>query len=610
MFSKALFKQSCKANGVMWTIITFAVCFMLACVMLITGNGGIGDTKNAIEDTIIVKEIDASIEKRALSYYQISMDGLTEFDKLEAKNSKDSLTYLVSMSTWSNSIPNRNDYSSDQEYMLAMEAWNNQKPIANNKASILLLNSYTEWNNNKPKLEDYKSEDEYNVAFKTWSKSNPMTQVGAISASTMVSIEEIQDYMYEYALNINSNYTKDTTEAKEILGVVMYSIVPDEIEGFDDEFYTKNNEIKPESYDYVSIAQHIASNDIDEYLISKERQNYLKDRSQECNSIFLASNLSKDETVKIMVNELSSFGVTQEKYDSFGYNYSSIKHMSITSIITFRNRLDYEISLLDNKLNNNEISLDEYNKQVKITTEDLVSEISSSLLSSLPSEVSDALQEVGQLDLFSLVVGSIFYKLAGLLLPIIFMIMASNNLISGQVDSGSMAYILSTSTKRRTVVFTQAVYLIGSLFCMFSLTTITGCVCLSLIKADVDLTYTKLIYLNLGAFFVLFCLSGLCFCTSCWFDRSKRSMAIGGGLSIFALVAAMLGLFGSQVIPSVVRLDSLNYFNWATIISLFDVISIIDGTKTFIYKYAILFGLGLIGYIVGSERFIKKDLPL
>lgn len=610
MFSKALFKQSCKANGVMWTIITFAVCFMLACVMLITGNGGIGDTKNAIEDTIIVKEIDASIEKRALSYYQISMDGLTEFDKLEAKNSKDSLTYLVSMSTWSNSIPNRNDYSSDQEYMLAMEAWNNQKPIANNKASILLLNSYTEWNNNKPKLEDYKSEDEYNVALKTWSKSNPMTQVGAISASTMVSIEEIQDYMYEYALNINSNYTKDTTEAKEILGVVMYSIVPDEIEGFDDEFYTKNNEIKPESYDYVSIAQHIASNDIDEYLISKERQNYLKDRSQECNSIFLASNLSKDETVKIMVNELSSFGVTQEKYDSFGYNYSSIKHMSITSIITFRNRLDYEISLLDNKLNNNEISLDEYNKQVKITTEDLVSEISSSLLSSLPSEVSDALQEVGQLDLFSLVVGSIFYKLAGLLLPIIFMIMASNNLISGQVDSGSMAYILSTSTKRRTVVFTQAVYLIGSLFCMFSLTTITGCVCLSLIKADVDLTYTKLIYLNLGAFFVLFCLSGLCFCTSCWFDRSKRSMAIGGGLSIFALVAAMLGLFGSQVIPSVVRLDSLNYFNWATIISLFDVISIIDGTKTFIYKYAILFGLGLIGYIVGSERFIKKDLPL
>ena len=62
-------------------------------------------------------------------------------------------------------------------------------------------------------------------------------------------------------------------------------------------------------------------------------------------------------------------------------------------------------------------------------------------------------------------------------------------------------------------------------------------------------------------------------------------MAIGGGLSIFALVAAMLGLFGSQVIPKVVRLDALNYFNYTTIISMFDVVSIMDGTVTFIWKF-------------------------
>ena len=58
VFSKALFKQSCKANGTMWGIITFAVCFMLACVMLISGGGNISQVKNSIEDTIIVKEID------------------------------------------------------------------------------------------------------------------------------------------------------------------------------------------------------------------------------------------------------------------------------------------------------------------------------------------------------------------------------------------------------------------------------------------------------------------------------------------------------------------------------------------------------------------------
>lgn len=87
-------------------------------------------------------------------------------------------------------------------------------------------------------------------------------------------------------------------------------------------------------------------------------------------------------------------------------------------------------------------------------------------------------------------------------------------------------------------------------------------------------------------------------------------MAIGGGLSIFALVAAMLGLFGSPVIPSVVRLNALNYFNYATIISLFDVISIMDGTGAFVWKLAILVVAGTVGYAVGALSFTKKDLPL
>jgi hypothetical protein len=72
----------------------------------------------------------------------------------------------------------------------------------------------------------------------------------------------------------------------------------------------------------------------------------------------------------------------------------------------------------------------------------------------------------------------------------------------------------------------------------------------------------------------------------------------------------MLGLFGSPVIPKVVRLDSLNYFNYTTIISMFDVVSIMDGTTVFSWKFAILAALGLIGLIAGSLKFTKKDLPL
>lgn len=80
MFSKALFKQSVKANYLMWCIITFAVCFMLACVMLISGGGDIADVKNGVEDTIIKSEIEANIKGRAINYYELDEAALTEFD--------------------------------------------------------------------------------------------------------------------------------------------------------------------------------------------------------------------------------------------------------------------------------------------------------------------------------------------------------------------------------------------------------------------------------------------------------------------------------------------------------------------------------------------------
>lgn len=525
MFSKALFKQSCKANGTMWGIITFAVCFMLACVMLISGNGNIGEVKDSIQDTIITKEVDAQLQKRALTYYRYAENGLEKFDSLLTENL---MTCLMT-------IPE---------------------------------------------------------------------QETAVATAYAKACEDLQLYMEEQAAS--KGYAPDSTEAAEMLGSVMYALNPN---GMFNDFYTRNGEAVPTDYDFMSLLLHISAGDITDYLSGTERISYRQMRAEDSSAIFLAGNMSSEESINALMEALSSYGVTKEKYDSFGYTYSSIRHMAKTAIVTYRGRVTYELTALTEAYNGNTEDAD-YADMVTAKKEELANDVSSSFLSTLPSAVSDALEEIGQADLYTLIVGSIFYKLAGLLLPIIYMIMASNNLIAGQVDSGSMAYVLSTSTKRSTVVFTQAVYLIGSLLAMFSLTTVTGCVCLSLITEEVELTYTKLLLLNVGAFLVLLALSGLCFFTSCVFDRSKRSMAIGGGLSIFALVAAMLGLFGSPVIPSVVRLDALNYFNYTTIISLFDVISIIDGTNAFLSKFCILALLGIAGYIAGAFRFTKKDLPL
>ena len=62
--------------------------------------------------------------------------------------------------------------------------------------------------------------------------------------------------------------------------------------------------------------------------------------------------------------------------------------------------------------------------------------------------------------------------------------------------------------------------------------------------------------------------------------------------------------------PSVIRLKSLNTFNCVSIISLFDVVSILYKTGMFVWKFAFLVSIGLIGYFFGARKFIKKDLPL
>lgn len=578
MFSKALFKQSCKANGTMWVIITFAVCFMLACVMLISGGGNISEVKNAIEDTIITEEINAQMEKRGVNLYNYGKDGMHHFDKTFAADATDALSYL----TWLSKMPKAESFGGNNEqYAAAIAAWKGLEP-----------KMQTEFGKN---YKAYVEKDATKYA----------NQQTAITEAYTAAALDLQSYMNAKAAAINPAYKPGTTEADEILGSAMCVLNPN---GMFNDLYLKNEGKVSEDYDVTQIIAHIAAGDIAEYLKSDERDSYVSYRTEELTAQFLAAQLTNEDNVQLILDNLASYGVDKEKYDSFGYDYAGIKHLAKTAVITYKSRLSYEISLIAEKYP--DVTSEEYKTAVTKKSEELAAEVTGSLLASLPDDVSEALQEVGQADLYTLIVGSIFYKLAGLLLPIIYMIMASNNLIAGQVDSGSMAYVLSTSTKRKTVVFTQALYLIGSLLLMFALTTATGMVCLAIVHDKVSLTYGKLALLNVGAFLILFALSGLCFFTSCYFDRSKRSMAIGGGLSIFALVAAMLGLFGSQVIPSVVRLDSLNYFNYVTIISLFDVVSIINSELTFLWKYAILLVAGVIGYLAGEIKFVKKDLPL
>ncbi len=610
MFSKALFKQSCKANGVMWMVITFAVCFMLSCVMLISGGGSISEVKNAFEDSIIKGEINAEMESRSINYYSISTDGLQKFDAFFVSNYQKASIYDVKVTTWLNNQPKRESFADDQTFLEALGAWQAQYPAYTCTVEGIYSQSFATWQSQQPQKGEM-SDAEYAAAIAVWQASRPTGAEFLAQISYMASVSDLKEYEQARALAINPNYVADSIESNEIVGAAICAVDPtlvDEIK----ELYLANNEDLPTAYDVSSLLSKMASGEIENYLISTERAEYRQVRSQKASATYIAGNMTTEKNIQGMVDALARYGVSKEKYDSFGYDYASINHTAQTTIVSYQVRYDYELELINQKFpTESEKESEEYLNAVSQMNKNLTADLAGGLLASLPTEVSSALEEVGQMDLYSLIVGSIFYKMAGLLLPIIYIIMASNNLVAGQVDSGSMAYVLSTSTKRKQVTFTQGLYLVASVFAIFCCTTITSCVCLAVLnKPELAMTYGKLILLNVGAFATLFAMCGICFFTSCLFDRSKHSMAIGGGLCMFFLVATMLGLFGSEVIPQVVRLDALNNFNYVSIISLFDVISIIDGGTAFIWKFAILFAIGLVGFVVGSKIFEKKDLPL
>ena len=256
----------------------------------------------------------------------------------------------------------------------------------------------------------------------------------------------------------------------------------------------------------------------------------------------------------------------------------------------------------------------EYNVDGEITDEELAlakGEAIKSISDQIPQKVGEALTELGNMDMYGLIIGSIFYRIAGLLLPMVFVIMTANALLAGQVDSGSMAYVLSTPTKRRAVTVTQMTYLITAILAMFMLTTVTSVIAVWVVGGNnFAINYAEILLFNLGAFLTMFAFAGFCFMCSAIFNRTKYSLSIGGGLTIFSLVCTILGLFGSSVVPSAMRISAMDFFNYLSIITFFDTVSILSGSLSYLWKLGVLLAIGVVTFIIGIFRFDKKDLPL
>ncbi len=241
-----------------------------------------------------------------------------------------------------------------------------------------------------------------------------------------------------------------------------------------------------------------------------------------------------------------------------------------------------------------------------------------SIIDWMPTFLFSTLSELATANTYGMVICLMFFGCAGLILPMLFVVVAGNNLIAGQVDSGAMAFTLSTPTKRDTITFTNLVYL------TLAVTVGFICIYLSAILSKVfgeyvmqspdlqeSLTYLDLTLSCLGGYAVTLAIMGISFMCSCIFNKSSSSLAVGGGLAIFFFIMSVLGLFGSEAFPSTLRIDIMNVFNYCTVIRLFDASAVVTGDYvTYWWKLSILIVIAVITSIVGIKMFEKKNLPL
>lgn len=206
------------------------------------------------------------------------------------------------------------------------------------------------------------------------------------------------------------------------------------------------------------------------------------------------------------------------------------------------------------------------------------------------------------------------YTIMGLLPIFIFIVVVGNSLIVDQVDRGSMAYVLSTPTKRSAVANTQAIFLIVTPFLMIAVTCVSRLIASHVFLDSVN---TKTILaLYLGMYILVEAICGICYLGSCIFNQSRKAMGFGGGITVWFFIASLLGLFGSKdMVKMGFGAKQLDYFNNMTLIGLYDVKAIstigTDSVNTaFIWKLAVLAVIAIVCYAAGALRFQKKDLPL
>lgn len=544
MFSKALFKQSVKANLGLWSFVTGITCFMLAIVILVLGTLEVGKIKTSMTDMFIKDTLKCQVKAKSIDIYYLC---------------------TVSMDNFEKTVP---------QIKTVINGFSAQRDGVVNSYDTMIDNGMTD--------------EQARTTIKSGFPEN---------------YHQAIDVLLDYYLSMRTDKGVISWDDNTINNYVSYGIRKAVEESVYNQTYEESvatmseEDARAAAKGASALADGIIKEGFAEYLTAKAEQGVTPEETFTFMMDFCKRYVS-NKTASVML---------ETEFDLEGEKKKFSDYVTKDELLSSARSGTYVLrDMLVDGVNNGQ-TLD---SMADAVNEYKVKE-SESILEGMDDSTAESFEELGKIDLYTLVIGNMFFKISGLLLPIIYAIMCANNLISSQVDTGSMAYVLSTPTKRRTVIRTQMLFLISSLFAMFALTTLTSVVCLAIvINNGITITFGEMLLFNAGAFITMFAIGGICFMFSSWFNRSKLAMSVGGGLSIFFLVATILGLFGSDVMPSIIRISTMNMFNYVSLISLFDIESILDGTLTFLWKWGILLAVGIVTFVVSAIKFDKKDLPL
>ncbi|MDD6441667.1 MAG: ABC transporter permease subunit [bacterium] len=225
----------------------------------------------------------------------------------------------------------------------------------------------------------------------------------------------------------------------------------------------------------------------------------------------------------------------------------------------------------------------------------------------------DRLTKMAEMDTTSML-NTMYFTVMGLLPIFIFIVIVGNSLIVNQVDSGSMAYVLATPTKRSAVANTQAIFLVVTPIIICAV----GCIARNI--ASIVFTGETNVKMYIALYFGMYLLAeavgGICYMGSCLFNQSRKATAFGGGIAVWFFLASLLGMFGAEDMVNMgIGVEELGIFNKLTLVGLYDIhaLSTVGSAEvdySFVWKLCVLAGVAIVTYIIGNIRFQKKDLPL